>query len=293
MAPGRCRRRGCGGSRCPCISHVINYDIPFDTESYIHRIGRTGRAGRQGQAILFLTPREKGMLKSIERVTRQKISMTQLPTVDEINMRRVDLYKQRITETMGSDCSLFKQLIQEYAAETGAPLEDIAAAVAKLAQGEQPLLLEREKEVPKKQNREPKRKPARNGGAGAAKVRPPENGMERYHIALGEEHGVKPGNIVGAIANEADIDSEYIGRIVIYDGHSTVDLPLGMPRQLRKVLFNARINGKMMRLCKEGAEAGAGTDSASRRKPAKKGRGGKRGRNSKGVASAKRSSAIH
>ncbi len=275
------------------ISHVINYDIPFDTESYIHRIGRTGRAGRQGQAILFLTPREKGMLKSIERVTRQKIAMTHLPTVDEINMRRVDLYKQRITAAMSSDCLLFRQLINEYADETGAPLAEIAAALAKLAQGDQPLLLEKEKEVPKKQNREAKRKAERNSTARITRAKPPENGMERYHISLGEEHGVKPGNIVGAIANEADIDSEYIGRINIYGGHSTVDLPLGMPRQLRKVLYNARINGKMMRLCKEGSETSFGIESNSRRKPARKGRGGKHPRKGKGGNAGKRSGAIH
>lgn len=237
------------------VSHVINFDIPFDTESYIHRIGRTGRAGRDGKAILFLTPREKGMLKNIERATRHKIKPMSLPTVAEINNKRIEKYKHRITETLATDCTFFKAIVDEYCRDNQRDIETVAAALAKMVQGGQPLLLD---EVVKQPEKNRKKRERHNSEKKQGRVRVPgeqrhrpEEGMQRYRVEVGEMHGVKPGNIVGAIANEADIDSEFIGRISIFDEFSTVDLPEGMPRALRKVLYNARINGRIMRLSRE------------------------------------------
>jgi len=236
------------------VSHVVNFDIPFDTEAYIHRIGRTGRAGRQGRAILFLTPRERTMLKSIERATRQKIEQMALPTVSEINAKRIDAYKKTISETLDTDCSFFAGLINDYCRENGTPAELVAAALAKMAQGKTPLLLPEE---PRREIRRERSVRAETGQKRSAEQRPrkgrqvglpPEEGMDRYRIEVGEVHGVKPGNIVGAIANEADISSDYIGRINIFEDYSTVDLPYGMPHQVLRLLHGARINGRPMRV---------------------------------------------
>lgn len=243
------------------VSHVLNFDIPFDTEAYIHRIGRTGRAGRTGKAILFLTPRERSMLKSIERATKQKIDQMQLPSISAINTKRIAQYKNTISETLASDCSFFAKLIEEYCQENDTPPEIVAAALAKMAQGKTPLLL---KEEPRKEfsrdrdqrrnnrNDESRRNNKdRNPRKPRPQIGPVEDGMDRYRIELGETHGVKPGNIVGAIANEADISSDYIGRIAIFDDYSTVDLPYGMPKEVLKLLHGVRINGRPMKARKD------------------------------------------
>lgn len=244
------------------VSHVVNFDIPFDTEAYIHRIGRTGRAGRSGKAILFLTPRERSMLKSIERATRQKIDVMPLPTVAEINAKRITEYKNRISETLATDCSFFAQLITEYCQENDAPAEVVAAALAKMAQGKSPLLLQaeprskgnpRENQFGDRKNKT-ERRPRQNRQGNVL----PEEGMDRYRIEIGETHGVKPGNIVGAIANEVDISSDYIGRIAIFDDYSTVDLPYGMPKQLLRLLQGVRINGRPMKARKDDTAAADG-----------------------------------
>lgn len=280
------------------VSHVINFDIPFDTESYIHRIGRTGRAGREGKAILFVSPREKSMLKAIERATKQKINPIKLPAVSEINRRRIEKYKQRITETLATDCTFFHTIIKDYCRDYDVDKELVAAALAKMVQGERPLLLEEEVERPSRKHQERgKKKSARkkcdSAKVDCRKVSAPEQGMDRYRLEVGEMHGVKPGNIVGAIANEADIDSEYIGRIFIFDEFSTVDLPAGMPRAIKKVLFNARINGKMMRLNKS-AESGEvdGQGVTGGKKDKRKKDTGKPHRKSKRRGSNDRASAV-
>lgn len=236
------------------VSHVVNYDIPFDTEAYIHRIGRTGRAGREGKAILFLTPRERSMLKSIERASRKRIEQMELPSVKEINDKRIAAYKDRITETLAGNCDFFARLIGDYCSETDTSAEDVAAALAKMAQGKTPLLL---KEDPKPVA--PKHARAnfgeRDRGRQADKrVRnkkrhghKSQEGMDRYRIEVGEIHGVRPANIVGAIANEAEISSEFIGRIAIFEEYSTVDLPYGMPKPVLRTLQNVRVNGRLMR----------------------------------------------
>ncbi len=236
------------------ISHVINFDIPFDTESYIHRIGRTGRAGRSGEAILFVNPREQSMLRSIERATRQKIQTMTLPSIADINKKRVEKFKEKMTAALQGDISFYEDLIENYLQENQVDLRRLTAALAMLTQGNTPLLKPEQKfrpSTPAPENRrgkvaEKRPKTRRN----IAVQLPPEDGMERFRIELGNEHGVKPGNIVGAIANEADINSKYIGRISIYDNYSTVDLPFGMPDDILRVLQRARIGSRQLKLQK-------------------------------------------
>lgn len=238
------------------ISHVINFDIPFDPEAYIHRIGRTGRAGRSGEAILFINARERSMLRSIEQTTRQKIMMMDLPSTSAVNKRRVDGFKAKITATLQEDTSFYKTLVDEYLAENKIAPEQLAAALALLAQGNRPLLLLEQKFSeapslsPERRNsnpRKPQTRPARPTRTSAIQL-PPEEGMERFRIELGSEHGIKPANIVGAIANEGEINSKFIGRIAIYDTYSTVDLPYGMPDDVLRLLHKSRVGSKTLRI---------------------------------------------
>ncbi len=237
------------------ISHVLNYDIPYDTESYVHRIGRTGRAGRSGEAILFVAPRERGMLGAIERATRQKIEPMQLPSVEAVNERRVAKFLGKIgTALESTDRPVFRELVERYEREHDVPMVDIAAALAQLVQGKTPLLLEAKEEVPAPAHarREPvaaRAAPARGGARAAAAARPAGDvGLETYRIEVGHQHGVQPGNIVGAIANEADLEARFIGRIDIRDDFSLVDLPAGMPPELLQHLKKVRVAGQMLRM---------------------------------------------
>ncbi len=233
------------------ISHVINYDIPYDPEAYVHRIGRTGRAGRSGDAILFVAPRERRLLAAIEKSTRQKIDPMELPSTEVINDKRVADFKQHISDTLATEeLGFFYQLLEQYQQEHNVPALEIAAALARLLQGDEPMLLSAQKEQraprDKYQDRDDSRRSSRDRGDrpdGRDKRRrdnrQDEADLQRYRIEVGNDHGVKPGNIVGAIANEAGIDSQYIGHIKIYDDYSTVDLPKNLSdetiRTLRKV----------------------------------------------------------
>jgi len=261
------------------ISHVINYDIPHDTEAYVHRIGRTGRAGRKGDAILFVAPREQRMLQSIERATRQKIDLMQLPSTDMVNNRRIEKFKQRITDTLADqDLSLFKDLVTQYQQEKEVDILDIAAALAKQVQGNAPFLLSgKSHEKPARafefddsaRERKPrgaksasayegKRKPRRDAESSyddtprprrnpeEAYDHPLEAGKERFRIEVGHNHKVKPGNIVGAIANEANLDSKHIGRINIFEEYSVIDLPENMPKELLNTLKPVRVAGQRL-----------------------------------------------
>ena len=255
------------------ISHVINYDIPHDTEAYVHRIGRTGRAGRAGDAILFVAPRERRMLQAIEKATRREIEMMELPTTDMVNNRRIERFKQRISETLaGEDLALFRGLIEDYRDEHEVDPLDIAAALAKQVQGSAPFLLTGKAAAPPAFDRHradtgAERKPRRKDrdstaddqrsprrDRAQARDRAPEAGMDRYRIDVGHEHKVKPGNIVGAIANEADLDSKYIGRIDIFDDHSLVDLPEGMPKELLNKLRKVRVAGQRLNMALVGGK---------------------------------------
>jgi ATP-dependent RNA helicase DeaD len=254
------------------IGHVVNYDVPYDTESYVHRVGRTGRAGRKGEAILFIAPRERNMLRAIERATRQTIEQMNLPSVDAVNSRRIAKFRKRVAEALDKgNIEPYKVVLEQLEAETGVPLIDIAAALASLAQGDTPLLLAGKPEGRPPADRPPADRPPTDrppdGGATRApapatpasqperrpeRVRPervlPLPPKETYRIAVGEVHGVKPGNIVGAIANEAGIQGVHIGRVDIRADHSFVDLPGGMPKAIFAKLQKARIAGRELRL---------------------------------------------
>jgi ATP-dependent RNA helicase DeaD len=249
------------------ISHVINYDVPSDPESYTHRIGRTGRAGRSGEAILFITPRERGLLKAIERATRQPVSPLQLPTVKAVNEVRIAKFKEQIAATLAEGgLEVFRSLIEEYEREQNVPAVDIAAALAKLARGDQPLLLEKPDREPKPEfaPREqgawedrparPVREPREPAFKKERVVREAEPGMATFRIEVGHQHGVKPGNIVGAIANEADMPAKYMGRIEIYDDYSTIDLPDDMTQELIDHLKTVWVAGQQLNMTRDGVE---------------------------------------
>lgn len=265
------------------ISHVINYDVPSDPESYTHRIGRTGRAGRSGDAILFITPRERGLLKAIERATRQPVSPLTLPTVKAVNDVRIAKFKDQITATLeAGGLEQFRDLIEEYEREQNVPAVDIAAALAKLGRGDVPLLLEKPDRDARPSTWEdrpartdfverlpraprdaagweerPARAPREPGFKKERVMREPEPGMATYRIEVGHANGVKPGNIVGAIANEGGIESKYIGRIEIYDDFTTLDLPDDLPKDLVDHLKTVWVAGQQLNITRDGEEAPA------------------------------------
>ncbi len=330
------------------ISHVFNYDIPTDTESYVHRIGRTGRAGRSGEAILFVAPRERHMLKLIEKATRQPITPMELPSVEAVNTQRIARFTQKISDALASGgLEPFRPIIEAFEREKNIPAIEIACALAKLVQGDASLLLddvpelakprsysvepsssyspplrreydrsapadraerparparprpeagsstgaapyERSSERPARPERaeRPERRPppaslagapsfaARSDEAPRPKRAPREESvpMETFRVEVGHVHGVKPGNIVGAIANEAGVESSFIGRIEIENEYSLVDLPAGMPKEIFRDLQKVWVVGRQLKLSRPGAppaktpyEAGA----APRPKPKK------------------------
>ncbi len=234
------------------ISHVFNYDVPHDTESYVHRIGRTGRAGRSGEAILFVAPREKRMLYSIERATNQKVELYVMPSADDINDRRISEFKERITTTLQANgLELFGKIVEQYEEEHNVPAQEIAAALAKMVQGTEPLLV---KDMPKpregrdeREQREPRERRDRNEPR-EYRDKPLAPGFNRYRLEVGSSSDIRPANIVGAIANEAGIESEFINNIVIHESHSLVDLPEGMPESIFKTLKKTRVGGKAIEL---------------------------------------------
>lgn len=251
------------------ISHVINYDISQDVESYVHRIGRTGRAGREGVAILFVTPRERRMLSLIEKVTGKKITRIGLPSTESINDQRIENFKLKITEKIDSgDLQPYLEILESYQYESNQSGLEIAAALASLAHDNSPLLLEdlpspreerrNRREESENYGRERKRKRKGQSGesrsgkdfpAGAESLADfPDVEMERFAIMVGFEDGIKPANIVGAIANEVEIESKYIGHIKIYDQFTTVDLPAGIPKQTFNHLKKVRVCGIAMNI---------------------------------------------
>lgn len=238
------------------VSHVINYDIPYDSESYVHRIGRTGRAGRSGEAILLLSHREKRLLFSIEKTTRQPIESMPIPSITQLNETRLTRFKQAVSEAIVDDSlESLMPVVEQLQTENEASPETLMAALLKLAQGDEPLLLKEEdrpdlhSKPPPRENRDrdrDRRNPKDRKPKQAKGQRKPEAGMQRYRIDVGHTHGAKPGNIVGAIANEANMSAKNIGAIEIYDNFSTVDLPEGMPPETREVLTKARVAGQRL-----------------------------------------------
>ncbi len=239
------------------ISLVVNYDIPYDTEAYIHRIGRTGRAGRKGDAILFVAPRERRMLAAIERATRHKIEQLELPTTEMVNNKRIANFKQKISDTLAAGELEFMQgILEQYEQDHDVPPLEIAAALAKMSIGDKSLLLKpesrkkkptRDKTERPQSKRQGKRREREGRPERKSKGAPPE-GMERFRIEVGHNHEVQPGNIVGAIANEAGLDAEHIGHIDIHDDFSLVDLPLGMPKDVFQDLKKTWVCGQCINI---------------------------------------------
>ncbi len=207
------------------ISRVINYDLPNDPEAYVHRVGRTARAGRAGKAILFITPREERMMREIERFTGQKLSAAKVPSQGDLAARRRRLFKERIIKTMiEEDLELFLSLVQDIAEETGSDMAEIAAATASLAQGGKPLTVRLEPEP--------------------EQVAQVEDGMVRLFINAGRSSGVRPADIVGAIANESGLSGRLIGAIDIYADFALVDVPAEHHPQVLASMAGATIRGR-------------------------------------------------
>jgi len=273
------------------ISHVVNYDIPYDTESYVHRIGRTGRAGRKGTAILFVSPREKRMLFAIEKATRQPIEKMQLPSTEDIADRRVMQFTQMLSETIESqDLSFFQEVMAHYQESHDADPLEVAAALTYLVQKSRPLKpvvhvrppraerggADRERgsrrDRPDRGDRPNKERSPRRGNQ--ATPHRSEDGMQTYRVEVGRTHGVEVKNIVGAIANEAGIDSKDIGRISLEDSYSTIDLPEGMPKDLFQQLRKVWVCNKQleMSIVNNNDASAASEGENTRRKPRRSGK---------------------
>jgi ATP-dependent RNA helicase DeaD len=265
------------------ISHVVNYDIPQDAESYVHRIGRTGRAGRSGDALLFVTPRERHLLSTIERATRQPISEMALPSVEDVNAQRVSNFADSITTALGSaELALFRGLITDYEREHDVPAIDIAAALAVLSQDDKAFLLqpdpvgerrgrERDRSADRPRDFDRGRDNARargrdrysederstgSAGAGGARVaghrkHKSDVPMAKYRISVGRRHKVQPGAIVGALANEGGLTRGDFGHIDIHGDHTLVDLPAELPARTFEALKGTRISGQLINLTRD------------------------------------------
>ncbi|MDK8241085.1 DEAD/DEAH box helicase [Corynebacterium coyleae] len=245
------------------ISHVLNYDIPNDTESYVHRIGRTGRAGRTGEAILFVTPRERRMLRSIERVTNATIEEMELPTVDEVNESRKTKFMDSITESLeASELQIFKTMVREYSAANNVPMDDIAAALATQALAGDEFLM---KEPPRdKRDRRDRRDRDRfdrddrrgrdrfdrgeRGDRGGRGRRGDSENFDTYRLDVGKRQHVRPGAIVGALANEGGLSSKDFGRITIGGDFTLVELPKNLDHAVLDRLEDTRISGQLINI---------------------------------------------
>jgi ATP-dependent RNA helicase DeaD len=263
------------------ISHVVNYDIPHDTESYVHRIGRTGRAGRKGEAILFVSPREKRMLFAIEKATRQSIAKMQLPSTEDIADRRVIQFNQQLSETIeAQELGFYETVISNYQQEHDADPLEVAAALTYLVQKTRPLKpvvhvqkrparAERERDSRRDRSEHSDRPPRRRESRATHRA---EQGMDSYRVEVGKADKVEAKNLVGAIANEAGIDSKDIGRITIHDDHSIIDLPEGMPKDLFQQLRKVWVNNKQLNISVDSNESAPAAPTDRKRKPRRSGK---------------------
>ncbi|GGY68280.1 ATP-dependent RNA helicase DeaD [Cellvibrio zantedeschiae] len=265
------------------VSHVVNYDIPYDSEAYVHRIGRTGRAGRSGKAILFVAPREKRLLYTIEKATKKPITLMELPSGAAVTKHRIDQFTQQITTTLAEqpDLSFFNDLLAEFSNKNEVSPEDIASALAYLLQRERPLQVKFTDVKPERESRGEGRdrggreerggrdrndRGGRDGGRERSREDRPrrehnDENMVRYRIEVGRNHEARPGDIVGAIANEAGISSANIGHIKLHDEFSTVDLPKGLSNDVLSQLKKVRVRNRPLEIS---VDTGAGGNSRDR-----------------------------
>ena len=239
------------------IGLVINYDMPFDSEAYVHRIGRTGRAGRTGEAILFITPRERRFVGNLERAVGQAIEPMDIPNNAEINESRLTRLRDRLSQASmvesNEETALLQEMIQRVGQEHDLTMEQLAVAAMTLAVGDQPLLVSGDENWLKAPMRGDRRDD-RRGDRGRDRrrmdrdSRPPEDNMTRYRVEVGHRDRVKPGNLVGAIANESGLQGRMIGRIQIFDSHSLVDLPKGMPEDVYNALRRLKVMNRELQI---------------------------------------------
>jgi ATP-dependent RNA helicase DeaD len=231
------------------ISHVFNYDVPFDTESYVHRIGRTGRAGREGEAILFLTGREKNMLRQIERATKQSIEEYEFPSLEILNKRKIDALITKLQTRLDGNCSEYEKLVGDLLEHSDYSLDDLLIAFISEAFNGKPFYAKAFKPAGSRENKrkdERKKKHEQQHKKDGKTYK--DIKLERYKLAVGSEHGVEKRDIVGAIANEADISSKYMGKIIINDDHSYIDLPEAMPKEVFQTLKKVWIRGQQLNI---------------------------------------------
>ena len=245
------------------IGLVINYDMPFDSEAYVHRIGRTGRAGRSGEAILFVTPRERRFVNNLERAVGQEIEPMAIPSNAEINQSRLDKLRQRLTDAANGEPNksdeavLLQELLQRVGQEHDLDPSRLALAALTLAVGDGPLLVQGDESWIQNSGRQRfDRRDGRDGRDGRfgdrrrseRASRPPEDNMQRYRVEVGHRDRVKPGNLVGAIANESGLQGRMIGRIQIFESHSFVDLPKGMPQDVFGSLQRLKVMNRELQI---------------------------------------------
>lgn len=245
------------------ISLVVNYDIPYDSEAYVHRIGRTGRAGREGKAILFISPRERRLLRTIEHATKQPIEQMSLPTGQVIEQRRIESFREQLAQTIeNQNLSFFRDLINDWREKVETTDTDLAAALLFLAQKDQPLNVAkqfpelREPHAKGGERRDRAERPERNGERAPRVRREMKGDYNTYRIEVGKEHGVRAGDIVGAIANEANIDSQFIGNIKLFDQFSTVELPANIPAEIFQHLKKVYVRKQKLNISIDTGAAG-------------------------------------
>ena len=236
------------------IGLVINYDMPFDSEAYVHRIGRTGRAGRTGEAVLFVTPRERRFIRNLERATGQPIEAMEVPGNTAINQGRLDRLRKQLSaaatneRSNAEEAALLKELMQRVATELELSPDQLAMAALTLAIGPNPLLRQGDDDWIQNTRRQDRDRPERRGDRRDRPARAPEENMQRYRVEVGHRDRVKPGNLVGAIAGETGLQGRMIGRIQIFDNHSLVDLPKGMPEDVFNSLQRLRVMNRELQI---------------------------------------------
>lgn len=258
------------------ISLVVNYDIPYDSEAYVHRIGRTGRAGREGKAILFVSPRERRLLRTIEHATKQPIEKMSLPSGQVIEQRRIESFREQLAQTIETqNLSFFQDLVNDWREKIEATDGDLAAALLYLAQKDQPLNVAgqfpeiREPHARGERDERPRRdradrpERAERGERGPRVRRELKGDYQTYRIEVGKEHGVRAGDIVGAIANEANIDSQFIGNIKLFDHFSTVELPAAIPNEIFQHLKKVYVRKQKLNITVDSGAAPTGERRSS------------------------------
>ena len=258
------------------ISLVVNYDIPYDSEAYVHRIGRTGRAGREGKAILFVSPRERRLLRTIEHATKQPIEKMSLPSGQVIEQRRIESFREQLAQTIETqNLSFFQDLVNDWREKIEATDGDLAAALLYLAQKDQPLNVAsqfpeiREPHARGERDDRPRRdradrpERAERGERGPRVRRELKGDYQTYRIEVGKEHGVRAGDIVGAIANEANIDSQFIGNIKLFDHFSTVELPAAIPNEIFQHLKKVYVRKQKLNITVDSGAAPTGERRSS------------------------------